>query len=133
MPEMSGVWCYHFWKVFRKIESECDRLWQRPKACYLTEESCWYPNSPIGDKTCKNSCQCKMSIARTIYKSWHSSNWHNNISHQQVWGSQLVSTWIINKLQKIISAILRAWILNSTEFNDFNTQWYGFAVLVTLP
>ena len=60
MPEMPGnPMCpvLSFENYLEKLNPNCDRLWQRPKASYLPEESCWYINLPISEKTCKNSCR----------------------------------------------------------------------------
>ena len=36
-----------FENFLEKLNLKCDRLWQRPKASYLPEESCWYTNHSI--------------------------------------------------------------------------------------
>ena len=59
MSEMPGnLMCpvLSFENSLEKLNPKCGRLWQRPKSSYLPEESCWYTNSQLVKKTCKNSC-----------------------------------------------------------------------------
>ena len=61
MPEMppGNPLCpvLSFQRYLEKLNPNCDRLWQRPRASFLPEEPCWYTNSPIEEKSYNSLCR----------------------------------------------------------------------------
>ncbi|VDI09601.1 uncharacterized protein [Mytilus edulis] len=70
MPESTGsMYCPvdSFIKYTDKLHPDCDRLWQRPRDCFVDDDNeIWYYNAPVGEKKLKTlmsdlSLSCKLS------------------------------------------------------------------------
>ena len=97
MPEMPGnPLCpvLSFEKYLEKLNPKCERLWQRPKASFLPNETCWYTNSPIGAKTLQKfmptlSEKCQLSKRYTNHSI--RATGATILSHQRFNPAQIMS------------------------------------------
>ncbi|VDH97885.1 Hypothetical predicted protein [Mytilus galloprovincialis] len=78
MPEATGsMYCPvdSFIKYTDKLHPDCDRLWQRPRDCFVDDDNeIWYYNAPVGEKKLKTfmsdlSLSCKLSQKYTNHSS----------------------------------------------------------------
>ena len=97
MPEMLGnPMCpvLSFEKLLEKLNPKCDRLWQRPKASYLPEESCWYTNSSIGEKNMQkfmSSLSEKCQLSKRYANHSIRATGATILSHQRFNPAQIMS------------------------------------------
>ena len=79
-----------FENVLDKLNAKCDRLWQRPKASYLPEESCWYTNSPIGEKKFMPSLSEKCQLSKRYTNHSIRATGATILSHQRFNPAQIM-------------------------------------------